>query len=847
MTSKAFHAYAVYADQLYSLGHGMPLWLPEPTQQEGELPEPEVQIGDVGYLHKGGFFRLFNISRPLGDPLNRRGCPGGPSYQSFQLNTTATYDLPNAIPPGSLYSRSMKEISVGAGAAVPAAGGAFQYQYSGGQGAIIVLQDSAKSKELHESRRLVNHIRQNFEHWYQFVTEELDRDLQREELIVVRGWVKTTHWAVAAFAEGGHSGSLTFNTNFAIPASVSLNINVSANVAVCKQHRISTNHREQSTQTLPMLTGSESSLHSLEGGEISANQCIFLHYYKVKLRRFWRWRPIDIKAEAEPRDDFGHPDDGTMHPVAADSPVASTIMDIESVPERSHVRDPVEDVLDYILRNSEAQVAIAHDGHVYQLCRKLGVDVPQDFASLIQTAAPDVEVNEDGLGILSLEGFELRAPGIELPTEPVDVLMAEVPLVEEQDTGPATEAPGMSTAGPHTEQIMLEDPQATQPTEALEFVEGPPLEEISHPVAGTSSTNVDLPEGPAAGPSGARVTDAPRAKKREMFLLLGHEGSVVCCDVSADGRYIASGSEDSTVRIWDATDSSPIHTCERGTQTIFELMFHPTRAELLISSTDGSVVVLNIETGAIRVILDEHEGNVCPAVYSPDGRVIACVSADNHILIWHAETGDKLADLPGHVAVVLCLVFSADSRRLISGSGDHIACIWDVIAGEAINVLTDHEEVVTCAAFSPDGDRVITGSDDGTARIWKVDTGDELVILGEHTGPIHFVAFSPDGRRVLTAADDGFIKKFDAWGEGRIHSLEDSEQTVTSVAVSPDGTRICAGVGGHMVKVWDADMNLLVEFEGHADKINKVKFMASGNRVVSASDDRSVRVWEIEA
>ncbi|OCH86826.1 WD40 repeat-like protein [Obba rivulosa] len=767
--SDEFHAHKVYAEQLRYLGYGMPLWHPEPTVSE------EVEIGDVGYFHRGGFYRLFNATRPADDPIQRYGCPGDEQYQPFQPNTVAPYTSRGEFPAGlTLYSKNMTKIDVGAQGGIATANGGFSFSYTGGKGAILVLQDAAAGTEVHNGRRMENYMRQNYEAWYEFAREKYGRDLQRDDIVFMRGWVKTTQWAVAAFAEGGVSGSLMFNLGLPM-ASASLNVSGSHNVSASHLYRIGPERESQATVGADHLIAAGPSSQPPIAAMPKADQCIFMMYYKIKPRRFSRWRGVDIRAAAEPRDLPGPPDDGSSPPGAAIPSAYQTpdSMEVESVPGLSRVNDPVDDILDYILRNSNAEVAIAHDGQVTALCAKLGVELPEDLSGTLQSALPSIEVTEDGLGILAPEPSGARSAGAARPVS--------------------------------------EDPEA----------------------------------GPSQDGSSGDVLHSAIITHMELHLQ-EHEGSVVSCDISPDGRYIATGSEDASVRIWDARTGDRLHTITRGTGAIADMMFHPSRPELLVASEDGSVFVLNVENGGIRPVLEEHEGDVCSAAFSPDGRLIASVSDDFAISIWHADTGDQLAVLREHKAVVVCLAFSTDSSQLVSGSGDHIACVWNVMDGQKAATLREQEGVIVCAAFSPDGSRVITGSDSGVTRIWKANTGEELVMLEEHAGSINFVAFFPDGQRVISASDDGIIKVSGSWEGENIYVLDDTEHTVTSLAISLDGTRICAGVGNNSVKLWRADSGELTkEFVGHSDRVNRVRFSASAERIVSASDDRTVCVWGV--
>ncbi|EMD31150.1 hypothetical protein CERSUDRAFT_60482, partial [Gelatoporia subvermispora B] len=167
-----FHAHCVYAEQLYPLGHGMPLWEPEPTRSG------PVQIGDVGYIQEGGFYRLFNAMCSADDPLNRDhlGCPQG--HEPLVVNETLMNERDNALQPGPLYSRNVREIQAAGALSVyvyicvashrAGNGGAFSCNYTGDKGGLLILQDSATRKTYHAYNAMEDYMRKNFESWYSF-------------------------------------------------------------------------------------------------------------------------------------------------------------------------------------------------------------------------------------------------------------------------------------------------------------------------------------------------------------------------------------------------------------------------------------------------------------------------------------------------------------------------------------------------------------------------------------------------------------------------------------------------------------------------------------------------------
>ncbi|KAH9933270.1 hypothetical protein B0H21DRAFT_699524, partial [Amylocystis lapponica] len=294
-------------EQLFRRGHGFPLWDPEPTRMG------PVLVGDVGYIREGAFYRLFNATRPAEDTLNtRHGVPIG--YRPYRFADSQLNRREAAIPAGPLCSRSVKAVPIGDNADTDANPegnpSKFHFRCTDEQGALLIMKEPATREELAPTRKMANYMRQNFQNWHTFATEACDLDIQREDIIFVRGWVKTAEWAVAAFVYEGRAAQLTFNGDFAAGANAAFTLAMDTDVTVFPEYNMGPRGMFQQGRGFSLRGTASSDADAAE--DQLHEQCVFLHYYKMRIRLFW---PRVMKAAAgplhPPRDHDDHDADVT--------------------------------------------------------------------------------------------------------------------------------------------------------------------------------------------------------------------------------------------------------------------------------------------------------------------------------------------------------------------------------------------------------------------------------------------------------------------------------------------------------------------------------------------------------
>ncbi|MGF1521376.1 MAG: toll/interleukin-1 receptor domain-containing protein [Leptolyngbyaceae cyanobacterium] len=330
-------------------------------------------------------------------------------------------------------------------------------------------------------------------------------------------------------------------------------------------------------------------------------------------------------------------------------------------------------------------------------------------------------------------------------------------------------------------------------------------------------------------------------------VLHGHRDSVWKVRFSSDGQTLVSASSDNSLIFWNRVGHSLL-TLKGHQDTVSAVALHPHAPIVISGSYDKTIRFWRYTLPRVQIIAADAAGVndvallAADALAGQDGTasiatdrslaiapntpaqatLLATADARGNVQVW-TPTGKNCRSWPAHNDPVKGIAWNAPAKILATASIDTTVKLWRS-SGELLNSLLGHHLAVRRIAFSPDGQWLATASYDKTVGIWSV-TGERICTLQGHTDQVWDVAFAPSNRgKDVLLATTGWDKTVCLW---RLEEVLQSENR-SATAGRKDG-----------LKPWRI-------FEGHQDVVANLCFSPTGDRLATASQDRTVKVWSLE-
>lgn len=244
----------------------------------------------------------------------------------------------------------------------------------------------------------------------------------------------------------------------------------------------------------------------------------------------------------------------------------------------------------------------------------------------------------------------------------------------------------------------------------------------------------------------------------QLYFSYTHGLEVNDVKASPSKQYIASASDDKTVKIYDASAGTPVLIYNGHSGGVNTVRWSADGTRLVTASTDQTARIWRLADGSTLHILQGHTARVWAAAWSPDMKYVVTASADRTAIVWDASIGQQIVTYTGHTDTVRAVSWSPTSTHIATASHDGTVQVWDGLTGAHILTYTGHTNQVFTAEWSHTGTAIVSGGKDQTAQVWNPANGTQLLIFKGHTNSVFDAQWSADDTLIASASSDKTVQ-----------------------------------------------------------------------------------------
>ncbi|XP_050906823.1 WD40 repeat-containing protein HOS15 [Lathyrus oleraceus] len=314
----------------------------------------------------------------------------------------------------------------------------------------------------------------------------------------------------------------------------------------------------------------------------------------------------------------------------------------------------------------------------------------------------------------------------------------------------------------------------------------------------------------------------------DVITLEGHTSEVCACAWSPTGSLLASGSGDSTARIW---------TIDEG------------RCKSDSRSDSSNVLVLP----HLRGISNEKSKDVTTLDWNGEGTLLATGSYDGQARIW-TTNGELKSTLIKHKGPIFSLKWNKKGDYILTGSCDTTAILWDVQAEKWKQQFEFHKGPTLDVDWR-NNVSFATSSTDTMIHVCKIGENHPIKTFAGHQSEVNCIKWDPTGSLLASCSDDSTAKIWSMKQDTFIHDFREHSKEIYTVRWSPTGPGtnnpnkklvLASASFDSTVKLWDVELGKLIyNLNGHRDGVYSVAFSPNGEYLVSGSPDKSIHIWSL--
>lgn len=373
-----------------------------------------------------------------------------------------------------------------------------------------------------------------------------------------------------------------------------------------------------------------------------------------------------------------------------------------------------------------------------------------------------------------------------------------------------------------------------------------------------------------------------RANQSMLSEVVGHARVIA---LSPDGNWLAVGTGDGDLHIWDAESGRPHRRWPAHRGEICGLCWSPDSLQLASIGLEGELRVWRLDAEAPITQLTDQ---VLTCVdFDGQGRLVTG-ALDGSVQLWNPDTGERLGrrealtdrinvvacsaggrvavagaegklellagadlppqSLPGHGDWITALAVRPDGQRLASAGDDGLIRLWDCERRVELAALAGHSAPVAALSLSAAGDLLASGAFDGTVRLWDMDSGAELQTFVGHLGPVRGVEVDPRGQWVFSCGEDGTVRRWRLDGQQGPQVIDAHEGVVSALAVAPQGNALATAGWDRRVLYVPVDGSAPGRYLSRTNQaVESLIFSNQGDNVLASDSLGSIRLLNVQS
>lgn len=359
-------------------------------------------------------------------------------------------------------------------------------------------------------------------------------------------------------------------------------------------------------------------------------------------------------------------------------------------------------------------------------------------------------------------------------------------------------------------------------------------------------------------------------------ILKGHESEVFICAWNPTNDLLASGSGDSTARIWNMNENiqQSVSTTTGNLATIqpaSSTTSNGSSNQAVVNSNGSTVVTSNSaallgSTAASNQLVLRHciqrggaevpsNKDVTSLDWNCDGSLLATGSYDGYARIWGTD-GRLVSILGQHKGPIFALKWNKKGNYILSAGVDKTTIIWDASSGKCTQQFAFHNAPALDVDWQ-NNQTFASCSTDQCIHVCKLNAEKPIKTFQGHTNEVNAIKWDPQGLLLASCSDDMTLKIWSPKQDTCVHDLQAHNKEIYTIKWSPTGPQtdnpnsnliLASASFDSTVRLWDVERGACVhKLTRHLEPVYSVAFSPDGKYIASGSFDKCVHIWSVQS